>query len=127
MSILLFVVTLALVVGALVSLQRTSDDDVRFLSKFVWALIIVFLPVLGPLAWFVIGRRWSPDAVPRAPRVRRSRPATASAPVELTPEEEEAVIEAEIRFHEKQAEIRRLEAKLQRERDEDQGERSGKT
>ena len=122
MSILLFVATFALAIGGLVHLMRTDDDNVRFLSKFVWSIIIVFVPFLGPAAWFGIGRRWTPSEA----RTGRRRRAGAGRPVQppvrvetTTPEEDEAAIEAEIRFHEQQAEIRRLEARLERKRAED--------
>ncbi len=132
MSILLFVASLALSIGALVHLTRTDDENVRFLSRFVWSLIIVFLPILGAVAWFGIGRRWTPSEARTMARRRRSAPPRPSAPVVTTPEEDEAAIEAEIRFHEQQAEIRRLEAQLERKRAQEpeppiSGEPSGKT
>ena len=48
-----------LFIGALVSVARnrtyTSGGTV------IWTLIILALPVLGPLVWFLVGRK-SPDA-----------------------------------------------------------------
>ncbi len=125
MGILLFVGSLALAVGGLVHLTRTDDENVRFFSKFVWSIIIVFVPLLGAIAWFGIGCRWMPvDGVTRTPRRRRGAASTTPPPpvrVETTPEEDEAAIEAEIRYHEQQAEIRRLEALLERKRAEGSG------
>ena len=47
---------------------------------------------------------------------RRHDAVRESAIASLSPEDEEEAIEAEIRFHEKQAEIRRLEAEVARKR-----------
>ena len=134
MGIFLFVASFALAIGGLVHLMRTDDENVRFLSKFAWSIIIVFVPFIGPIAWFGIGRRWtSSEAVAEWRQRRRDgRPIPPPMGIETTPEEEEAAIEAEIRFHEQQAEIRRLEAQLERKRAEDgdppiSGQPSGKT
>ena len=42
-------------VAALVDLERT-ERRVRGDSKLVWALVIVFVNILGPIAYFVAGR-----------------------------------------------------------------------
>lgn len=46
---------LALAVLAAISVLRSSDVDGG--SRLGWILAVVALPVLGPLAWFVVGRR----------------------------------------------------------------------
>lgn len=52
---LLLIAGLVLFVGALINIARnrtyTSGGTV------VWALIVLALPVLGPVLWFLIGRR----------------------------------------------------------------------
>lgn len=48
-------VNAALFVGALISIARTRRHTTG--SQVVWALTVVVLPVIGALAWFVIGRR----------------------------------------------------------------------
>ncbi len=40
----------------LLSWVRSDAADVRLLSKTVWLVIIVLLPVAGPLSWYVLGR-----------------------------------------------------------------------
>lgn len=48
-------VVLALLVWALVSLARSA----KLLTSgqaLVWTLVAIFVPVLGPLAWLLIGR-----------------------------------------------------------------------
>lgn len=51
---------LALVISALVSVLRSRLGGGM---KFFWAVVVLAAPVLGSLAWFVIGRR---DAERRA-------------------------------------------------------------
>jgi hypothetical protein len=54
------VLQLGLMVAALIDLDR-SDRRVRGGSKLVWALIVVFVNVIGPIVYFLAGReeRWS--------------------------------------------------------------------
>lgn len=47
---------LGVVVWALVECLQTPSPQVRTLPKLVWVLVIVVLPLLGALAWFVAGR-----------------------------------------------------------------------
>ncbi len=117
MSIVLPVLMLLLTVGALVTVITSDDENIRYLPKLVWILLIVFLPLAGAIIWFAVGRHWRgarPEAVgfgdPRRERARRVEV------VASTPDDDEAAIEAEIRYHEKQAEIRRLEAEVARKR-----------
>ena len=49
------VIQLGLIIAALVDLER-EERRVRGGSKLVWALVIVFVNVLGPILYFVAGR-----------------------------------------------------------------------
>jgi hypothetical protein len=49
------VIQLGLMIAALIDLER-SERRVRGGNKLVWALVIVFVNVLGPIAYFVAGR-----------------------------------------------------------------------
>ena len=51
----LLVLQLALLLLAIVDLFR-EERQVRFVSKPIWALIIVFVNIVGPLAYFFVGR-----------------------------------------------------------------------
>jgi hypothetical protein len=56
------ILQLGLMIAALIDLDR-SDRRVRGGSKIVWALIVVFLNLIGPILYFVVGReeRWSDE------------------------------------------------------------------
>lgn len=49
------VIQLGLMIAALFDLER-EERRVRGGSKLVWALVIVFVNVVGPLLYFVAGR-----------------------------------------------------------------------
>jgi hypothetical protein len=49
------VIQLGLMIAALIDLER-EDRRVRGGSKLVWALVIVFVNLLGPILYFVAGR-----------------------------------------------------------------------
>ena len=48
-------IQLGLMVAALIDLER-DERRVRGGSKFVWAIVIVFVNVIGPILYFVAGR-----------------------------------------------------------------------
>jgi heme/copper-type cytochrome/quinol oxidase subunit 4 len=49
------VIQLGLMIAALIDLER-DERRVRGGSKLVWALVIVFINVVGPILYFVSGR-----------------------------------------------------------------------
>jgi hypothetical protein len=51
----IIVIQLGLMIAALFDLER-EERRVRGGSKLVWALVIVFVNVVGPLLYFVAGR-----------------------------------------------------------------------
>ncbi len=53
---LVSVLVIALVIVALVSIARTAKR-LTSTQALVWALVTIFVPVVGPLAWLSIGRR----------------------------------------------------------------------
>ncbi|KQV05170.1 PLD nuclease N-terminal domain-containing protein [Leifsonia sp. Root112D2] len=122
MYALLSVVFLLVIVGALIDIITRQDGQIRYLPKVVWILLVVFLPLIGSILWFTIGREYSapvdrggfgdprrsePAVVPRH-ETRVSHPRTT--------EEELAALEREIEFHTQQDRIRRLEAELEKRR-----------
>jgi hypothetical protein len=51
----IIVIQLGLMIAALIDLER-DERHVRGGSKLVWAVVIVFVNVIGPIAYFVAGR-----------------------------------------------------------------------
>jgi Phospholipase_D-nuclease N-terminal len=127
MYVLLSVALLVLVVGALIDIITRPEGQVKHLPKMVWILLVVFLPMIGSIVWFAIGREYSAPAGyvsfgdPRRSETPGERPAESAAPRARSTEEELADLEREIRFHEEQARLRRLEAQLDQRRTQQKG------
>lgn len=130
MYIVLSAVTLVLVIAALVDIITRQDWQVKHMPKMVWLLLVLFLPLIGSVLWFLIGREYdgSENSIDRP--VRRARPQRAShSPSEVkgpgnsarprTTEEQLADLEREIEFHEKQARLQQLKAEVERRREPD--------
>ncbi|MGH2408822.1 MAG: PLD nuclease N-terminal domain-containing protein [Chloroflexota bacterium] len=52
----LVLISLALIVVALIDLVRREDKEVRG-SKLLWGIVIVVIGTIGPIAYFVVGRK----------------------------------------------------------------------
>jgi len=78
--VLVPLIELALLVYCLIDCIQTDSAQVRNLPKMMWVVLIIFLPLIGSIAWLVAGRpgrasgqpasRWGPPPGPRpsAPR-----------------------------------------------------------
>jgi Phospholipase_D-nuclease N-terminal len=51
-----WLLTIALTTYALVDCVQTDDRQVRSLPKVAWVLLIVLVPIVGALTWFIAGR-----------------------------------------------------------------------
>ena len=80
-SIVVFLAQLVLAVLALISCLSAEEEDIRALPRLVWVLVILLIPILGPVAWFLAGRPraaaagarpWRPGGT--QPDTSRSRP-----------------------------------------------------
>lgn len=69
-----FVVELALLAYCLIDCIQTDEGDMRNLPKALWVILIIFLPIVGGVAWLVAGRPLS-----RAPRRQVPWPSTQTA------------------------------------------------
>ena len=114
---ILSAVLLALMIFAIVDAITTDNWRIRFMPKVAWVLLIVFLPIIGSVLWFVLGKERqvveSLGGLGSFGDPRRNEPVQRPSRTE----DELAAIEREIEFHEKQAEIRRLEERLKAKRE----------
>jgi hypothetical protein len=100
---------LALTIGALVDIIRRDEGQIKHLPKIVWVLLVVFLPLIGTILWFAIGREYDRRPVENVsfgdPRRwhREPPPAPATGPARDTrsTEEQLAELEREIEYYEK--------------------------
>ncbi|MBP1326844.1 hypothetical protein JOF28_002076 [Leucobacter exalbidus] len=61
------VIAVAFTLFALVDAAMTDHNRARGVPKSVWVVLIVLLPVIGGILWFVIGKGDSAMVPPRAP------------------------------------------------------------
>ena len=114
MTSVISLLLLAVLVFALVDIITSDTWRVRYLPKVAWVLLVVFLPLIGSVLWFVLGKeRSAPKALGSVGDPRRQEAVRG----ESSAEDDLAAVEREIEFHEKQAEIRRLEAQLRAKRE----------
>ena len=66
-----FLISLVLSVYALFSCIQTRDEDVPYLPKLVWIILIVFVPFVGPITWLLMSRT---QGVRREQPVQRAKP-----------------------------------------------------
>ena len=69
-----FVVELALLAYCLIDCIQTDEGDMRNLPKALWVILIIFLPIVGGVAWLVAGR-----PLTRGPRRQVPWPSTQTA------------------------------------------------
>lgn len=75
--VLLLFAMLALLVVALIDCLSVEREQIRVLPRSAWALLVVILPALGPIAWFVSGRT---HRAPRRLAASRSHARRPTAP-----------------------------------------------
>jgi hypothetical protein len=72
---LVVIVPVVLAIFSLVQVAQSRSDLVRTLPRWAWALVILLVPVLGPVAWLSIGRpRESRRSAPPPPKRRTIAP-----------------------------------------------------
>lgn len=54
--VLLVLVIVAVTVYALVEASQASPHSTRLMPRWLWFVAIVALPIIGPVAWFAVGR-----------------------------------------------------------------------
>lgn len=102
-----------IVVLALIDIITRDDGQVRHLPKITWVFLVIFLPLIGSLIWFLVGREWNrgADPVPFGHPARQDDAVRRVASGSTT-EAQLAALNAEIAAAERDERIRRLEAEL---------------
>jgi hypothetical protein len=111
-------VALVLLVFTLVDLAQSRADEVRSLPRWTWALVILLVPIAGPLSWLALGRPNGEVPVRPVPR--------DTTPHQLAPDDDPEFL-ARLRQQNQQAEddrLRRRQADLER-RERDLGRDDG--
>lgn len=123
MSVIVSVLMFALMFGALADIITINESKVKHLPKLVWIIIVILLPIIGSILWFLVGREYAPRSEGPRAQVPRRAERTIRSPrdtgIVLGPKNTEAEIAAlnrEIAAHERVERIRELEAQLESKR-----------
>ena len=81
---LLSILVLALMIGATIDIIMRDESQVKHLPKLVWVLLVVLLPLIGAILWFLLGREYGEGGIP-LPKMRRREPRT-NAPAPAAPQ-----------------------------------------
>ena len=106
-------INLALFIASLVDIIRIPDDRVRYLPKMAWIIVVILLPFIGSLLWWIIGREYEQKPVisTRFP-VRMEQPQRPAPTQFRTTEQQLADLERE----EREAKLREELARRRKER-----------
>lgn len=67
LRVLPVLIAIVLAVFCLVDVVMRSSDDVRYLPRWAWAVIILIVPIVGPVGYLLVGREQRAQAVGPAP------------------------------------------------------------
>lgn len=73
----LTILTIAVMVFALVDIIVRPDDEVKHLPKLVWVILVVILPIVGSIVWFVAGREYAGGGISMRRMQRQAPPVQA--------------------------------------------------
>jgi len=115
MRVLLILLATAAVIWALVECIQSEEDQVRYLPKVAWILVILFGLVVGAVAWFVLGRPRSAQPSRRNMGVpRNGGPAAPADGRRPAPDDDPEFLRKIGRDSEHEQMLRRWEEDLQR-------------
>jgi len=108
-------VTFGVILFALIDIITREEWQVRHLPKLTWVLLVLILPLIGSVIWFVVGRDWArpADAVPFGHPARHEEAASRIGMNYSRTEAEIAALNAEIAAAERVERIRKLEDELE--------------
>jgi hypothetical protein len=115
--VLPFIIELALVVFCLIDAIQSPEGEIRNLPKWAWIVLILLFPIVGGIAWLVVGRptrtrsdRWAPGA--GFPEYERPAPSTADIDDQLDADLARLDREHEESLRRWEAELREREQRL---------------
>lgn len=98
--VILFVVAVALIVFSIVDVVVTDLRRIRALNKPLWIIIILVLPIIGAILWFVFGKE------------RKDSAGTGGVRRSVAPDDDPEFLKNLRRDEEQDERIRRLEQEL---------------
>lgn len=50
------IIQIALMIFALIDLSKREKSEIRGENKLLWVLVIIFLSIIGPIVYFILGK-----------------------------------------------------------------------
>lgn len=117
LQVVFSVLVLAATIFTLVNVITTDQSRIRYLDKVVWVILVILVPLIGMILWWLVGReRNDTSEVSSFGDPRRYEARRAPEPM-LNDDDIDAQVEREIAFHENEARLRRLEAEVRARRE----------
>ena len=116
MGFILGFLTIALMVFVLADIISGGPEKFKNLDKIMWVIIVIILPLVGSILWFLVGREYSSsDNLGSFGDPRRADAAgfSSASPTLSSTEAELAALDREIEAYEKKQRIRKLEAEIE--------------
>ncbi|MCW2777770.1 MAG: hypothetical protein JWN17_1495 [Frankiales bacterium] len=86
---------LALLVYCVIEVITTPEDRVRNLPKLLWLVLVLFVPLIGAIAWLVAGRPQSPPrSLPYKGNVGAPLATGRSRPAATSPDDDQEFLES---------------------------------
>jgi len=98
LAIPLAVIAIAFYIFSIIDVVLTPIDRVRAFKKWIWIVLILVLPIIGGLLWFIIGKDRTAGG--------------GSEPRTVAPDDDPSFLEQLDRDEERDARIRELEKQL---------------
>uniref|UniRef100_UPI00117C3D04 PLDc N-terminal domain-containing protein n=2 Tax=Streptomyces violaceusniger group TaxID=2839105 RepID=UPI00117C3D04 len=57
LRVLMILVPLALSIYAFIDCITTDEQDIRYLPKPIWAILVLLFPIVGSVSWLITGRK----------------------------------------------------------------------
>lgn len=57
LRVLMILVPLALSIYAFIDCITTDEKDIRHIPKPIWAILVLLFPLVGSIAWLIVGRK----------------------------------------------------------------------
>jgi hypothetical protein len=109
-------ILLLAMVFALIDIIMRDEWQVRHLPKFGWILLVIFLPLIGTVLWFVIGREYgatsASEGIGSLIAQHRQAGYRQPAPEVSSTEQQLAELDREIEYYERRAELERLKREV---------------
>ncbi len=117
LQVVFSVAVLAATIFTLVNVITTDQSRIRYLDKVVWVILVILVPLIGMILWWLVGRERTDRSEVSSFGDPRRYEATRVASPALDDDDIDAQVEREIAFHENEARLRRLEAEVRARRE----------